>query len=159
MEATGRVAGTIRTVMGKYLELPVGQLGGESAAPPDPVLEYASLAVPEDHRAQGVAEALYRAVFQDAVRSGSTALVAIGEQWIQEFLNGTFGLGFARLAPARWYMGGECFPMAVPLTELIDRLAAEQPSFLRYLMEDLELSEATLEDVRQSLDRAHSVSN
>ena len=145
------VVGTVRTLFGEYDHLPVGKFERTHELPADPVLEYASLADPPGHRAQGVAEELYRAVFQDAVRLGAAGLVALGERWILDFLNGTYGLGFRQLGPSRWYMGGDCFPMGVGLSDLIRRLARSQPSFLQYLTTEIDLRDATHVDVRHTL--------
>jgi hypothetical protein len=152
LSGTGEVRGAVRTLIGNYDRLPVGKFERSSPYPGDPVLEYASLAVPITERGAGVAEALYRAVWQDALRSGVEGLVAIGEDWLLRILNGVYGFGFEQLGPSEWYMGGDCFPMGTGMRELTDRLT-RQPSFFRWVSAEIDLrdlpSPATREAVRQ----------
>ncbi len=134
----GTIQGTVRVMIGDYDTLPVGSFERIAEYPPDPVLEYASLALAPDQRRMGVAEALYRAVWLKAVRHNTGGIVAISEDWLIELLNANYGFGFMQLGAPRWYMGGECFPMGIALPPLLARMK-NQPAFLRWLTEVVDL--------------------
>lgn len=129
---------TVRTTAGRYNELPVGKFERWDAYPPDPVVEYASLAVPRTARGAGGAEALYRSVVHEAVAIGAGGLVAIGEQWLLDLLNGVYDFGFRQLGPSRWYMGGECFPMGTSMADLWVHLRTRQPTLYGWFLEGID---------------------
>lgn len=133
-----RVRGTVRFLNGPWTDLPVGQFDVDATLPPDPVLEYASLAVPVGERGTGVAEALYRAVWYEALQAGAGAIVCVAEEWLLGILNGVYGLGFRQLGPSRWYMGGHCFPAAAWVREVLDALE-DQPSFRAWVLSEIDL--------------------
>jgi GNAT superfamily N-acetyltransferase len=147
---TGGLCGAVRVLVGAYQDLPAGRFDRDRAWPDDPVLEYASLAVDPTVRSTGVAEALYRQVWQDAVRAGARGMVCIGEDWLFKILNDTYGFGFEPLGPSRWYMGGECMPMGVDIGELAVRLE-EQPSFFSWVSTGLDPADVPSDQVRQAL--------
>ncbi len=150
----GRIHGTVRLMVGAYDDLPVASFPRDRPYPTDPVLEYASLAVTADSRQNGVAESLYRAVWQQALRRGVDGIVAITEQWLMSLLNDTFDFGFQKLGPTRWYMGGECFPMGVSIDDLLQR-ASRQPSFLRWGVAEIDLRDLPRPETRTLVRRAH----
>lgn len=136
----GSIAGVIRSITGDYSELPVGTFERSVAYPLDPVTEFASLAVTTQWRGQmGVAETLYRDTWSVAVRRGAKGMVAIGENWLVELLNIGFDFGFVKLGETRTYMGGECFPMGVSLSDIARRLSERQPLFWQWCIEGLDL--------------------
>lgn len=90
------IKGVVRVLLGQYDDLPIGSFPKYRDYPPDPILEYASLAVPVDVRRSGVAEALYRGVWQDAIRSGAGGIAGIGAPWLLDILNGVYNFGFER---------------------------------------------------------------
>lgn len=146
----GQIEGVVRMLFGKYEELPIGAFTRNMMYPEDPVLEYASLSVRSECRKTGVAEWLYRAVWQQVLRNGASGMVAIGEDWLMKILNDTYGLGFEQLGEARWYMGGECFPMGTGVAELVERLK-RQPSFFRWAAAEIDLRDLPRPDVRSAV--------
>lgn len=146
----GTVQGAVRLMVGAYAQLPVGAFERTVPVPADPVLEYASLAVSADQRRTGVAEALYRAVWQQALREGVEGIVAIGEGWLVEILNGVYNFGFRQLGPSRWYMGGDCFPMGTEISALLERLK-RQPSFFRWVSSEIDLRDLPEPAVREAV--------
>lgn len=152
LDDTRTVRGTVRYLIGRYEDLPVGSFPAEAPRPPDPLLEYASLAVPVGSRGTGVTEALYRAVWLEAMRRGARGVVAIGEQWLLDVLNGVFSLGFSQLGPSRWYMGGECFPMGTTITAVLSRLE-HQPAFRQWVFSEIDLRDMPAE-VAEAVRRA-----
>lgn len=152
----GTVEGVVRMLFGTYDDLPVGKFQRDDPYPPDPVLEYASLSVKPECRNTGVAEWLYRAVWQQVLRHGANGMVAIGEAWLMDILNDIYGLGFERLGTSAWYMGGECFPMGTGVSELIERLK-RQPSFFRWASAEIDLRDLPRPDVRSAVDDLRGV--
>lgn len=138
LDHTDRIRGVVRLLVGEYDHLPIGSFRRDRVYPPDPVLEYASLAVPANERNLGVAEALYRGVWQEALRRGTSGMVAIGADWLLGILNETYDLGFVQLGPGRYYMGSHCIPVGTDFTTLLERLK-RQPSFFRWAVSELDL--------------------
>ena len=150
LSETGEVRGAVRIIVGPYDLLPVGKFGRDRPWPDDPVLEYASLAVSTRERGAGVAEALYRAVWQQSLRLGVEGIVAIGESWLLDILNGVYDFGFQQLGPSHWYMGGDCFPMGTSIRDLIARLR-NQPSFFRWVSAEIDLRDLPTPLVRDAV--------
>lgn len=146
----GHVQGAVRMVVGDFGDLPAASFERYESFPPDPLLEYASLSVSPECRKSGVAEWLFRAVWQQMLRHGAAGMVAIGEQWLLETLNEVHGLGFQQLGPSRWYMGGDCFIMGTDTTSLIARLK-RQPSFFRWATTEIDLRDLPRPDVRSAI--------
>jgi len=82
-------------------------------------------------------------MWADAIRLRARGVVAIGEQWLLDLLNG-YDFGFAQLGGSRWYMGGECFPMGTSLSHVARRLSANQPDFWAWLVSELDVRERPL---------------
>lgn len=157
----GEVQGTVRVMVGTYDSLPVGKFDRDLAYPADPVVEYASLALPPHQRKVGIAEALYRSVWMHAIRANASGLVAIAETWLFGILNDTYNFGFIQLGPSRWYMGGECLPIGTSMDAVLQRFK-RQPTFFRWLSSEIDLRDldesdlrGTVQDVRSSSDPAH----
>ena len=145
---TDEVTAVVRTIVGRYEDLPVGKFARDEQRPPDPVLEYASLAIPASNRRQGQAEELYRAVFVEGVRHGVGGLVAIAEDWLLRLLQQGFDLPFTRLGPSKWYMGGDCFAIGMDMHETFRHLAVRQPSFLGWVLSEIDLRDIPSPDLR-----------
>lgn len=144
------IRGVVRVLIGDYDDLPIGSFPRDRPFPPDPVLEYASLAVPETERNRGVAEALYRGVWQEALRRGTAGMVGIGADWLLGILNETYDLGFVQLGPGRFYMGSECIPVGTDFTSLLSRLK-RQPSFFKWAVSELDLRDLPAADVHDAV--------
>jgi len=157
VDPNGEVCGTVRTMIGDYEHLPVGSFERELEYPADPVLEYASLALDPDHRGTGVSEALYRAVWSQAVRHNAGGLVAIAETWLLDLLNDVYNFGFVQLGPSRWYMGGECLPIGTALAPLLERFK-RQPTFFAWFSSELDLRDLTESDLRRTVTDARVTS-
>ena len=131
------VKGVIRCIIGTFEDLPIGHFKITDDVPPDPLCEYASLAIGASARSFGVAEALYRSVWQHALRESTSGLVAIAEEWLLDLLRDHYGFGFHAVGPAEWYMGGDCLPIVASHAEIVERLPSERPGLLRYLLHRL----------------------
>ncbi|MCB0954394.1 MAG: hypothetical protein KDB13_17055 [Microthrixaceae bacterium] len=144
------IKGVVRVLLGQYDDLPIGSFPKYRDYPPDPILEYASLAVPVDVRRSGVAEALYRGVWQDAIRSGAGGIAGIGAPWLLDILNGVYNFGFEQLGEGRYYMGGDCIPVGTAVRCLIQRLK-NQPSFFQWVTAEVDLRDLPNPGVRDAV--------
>lgn len=149
----GELSGVVRVLVGPYEDLPIGTFRRWSSYPPDPILEYASLAVPQSARGSGIAEALYRGVWQESIRRGAGGIAGIGAPWLLRILNDTFDLGFEQLGETRFYMGSDCIPLGIALSDLLARLK-HQPSFFRWAVSELDLRDISDTATRSSVEGA-----
>lgn len=136
-----QLVGVVRGLVGEFRDLPVGHFVTTVEVPPNPVYEYASLAVVKEGRSLGVAEALYRSVWNHAVRCGVGGLVAIVEEWLLNLLTDHYCFGFERLGPTEWYMGGHCLPAGGQLARISCQLPDERPKLWSFLTETLSADE------------------
>jgi hypothetical protein len=133
-----RVVGTVRTIFGRYDELPVSQFERTNHDDPDPVCELSSLVVDPNQRSTGVIEHLYRAGWLDAWRSGSRAVVALIDDWLYEAFTSVYRLPFRKIGIGMSYMGTSPIPVALPLNgEEYQELARTNPYFWAWTLEAL----------------------
>mgnify|MGYP001167109220 CR=1 FL=1 len=139
MDESDTVIGTIRNIYGNYNDLPVNQFDRTDHADPDPVCELSSLVVDPTQRSTGVIEHLYRAGWRDAWRSGSSALVALIDDWLFDVFKDTYRLPFRRIGVAQHYMGTDPVPVALPLTApaYLDHVR-ENPQFWAWILEGIQ---------------------
>jgi hypothetical protein len=98
--------------------------------------EVGTLAVTETHRGTDTGMHLYRAAFGDAVRAGTTAWVAVLEQWLIEHM-ASFGLPFAPMGDGRYYMGGECLPVVLDFENALATLHRTDAALHAWMTEGL----------------------
>ncbi|HXH56183.1 N-acyl amino acid synthase FeeM domain-containing protein [Iamia sp.] len=139
----GTVIGTVRTIVGRYSELPVGKFERTDSHLADPVCELSSLTVRTDVRSTGVIEHLYRAGWLDAFRGRSNAVVALIDEWLFDVFVDTYHLPFTVVGVAQEYMGGVPIPVALPLAgrHYVD-MAMTNPEFWRWTLEAVTPDEA-----------------
>ncbi len=148
LDDTGMVIGVVRSLLGDYETLPVGDHAPErwEGFPSEPVCEYASLAIrPEMRKHLGIAEELYRSVFALAWRSGVSGLVALVDPWLQELLNGYYGCEFDQLGPDVDLHGFDVRPIGVPLGTLEQVMPVRVPDFWAWLVEGIEKAEIVID--------------
>lgn len=133
-----RVIGTIRNIYGNYDALPVNQFDRTDHLDADPVCELSSLVVDPTERSTGVIEHLYRAGWRDAWRSGSSAVVALIDDWLFDVFCDTYRLPFRRIGVAKHYMGTDPVPVALPLNApaYLDHVR-ENPEFWAWILEGI----------------------
>ena len=130
------VIGTVRNIFGVYDELPVGQFQRTDHRDPDPVCELSSLTVHRTVRSTGVIEHLYRSAWLDAFRSGSSAVVALIDEWLFDLFRDVYRLPFAKIGIGAHYMGSDPFPVAMPLVgEAYLPVARDNPEFWAWTLE------------------------
>lgn len=130
------VLGVIRTVVGEYHELPVGQF--ELAADLEPgtqLLDGGSLAVKFDYRGFGLATELYRQWIQFGIRQRVDGFAMMMDDGMVEIMRKFYALPTHRLAERRQYMGGDIEPLVVWMDEMLEALAKHRPALYRYAIE------------------------
>ncbi len=137
-----QVIGVVRTIFGRYADLPVGRFTRTDFRDPDPVCELSSLTVRNDVRSTGVTEHLYRAGWLDAFRHGSTAVVALVDAWLLEVFVDAYHLPFSVIGLGREDMGGAPIPAGLPLAgHHYAAMASTNPDFWRWTLEAVEPGE------------------
>lgn len=150
---TGTVVGVVRSVLGLYESLPVGEYVPDrwSEFPTLPVCEYASLAIRPECRKHGLAEELYRSVFALAWRSRLEGLVALVDPWMHELLNDHYGCAFEQIGPETDYFSGFVVrPIGVTLEALETVMPRRVPEFWDWLVEGIEQEDVVI-DLRDSV--------
>lgn len=142
VDADDAVIGVVRTICGRFEDLPVAQFDRTDFDDADPVCELSSLTVRTDVRSTGVIEHLYRAGWLASWRAGSTAVVALIDDWLFEVFRDTYRLPFRQIGVGRDYMGSHPLPVAMPLAGSAYALTATQnPEFWAWTLEALEADE------------------
>lgn len=119
-----QIVGCVRTTLGTYDELPIGQFTPDNEVPSGLLCEIGSLAVDQSLRGLGVVNELHRAAVQGAVRSGATGFCMLVEPWSIDFFCDVYGVPLIQSAAAKEYMGS----LTVPATVTFDAL---WPALLR----------------------------
>lgn len=137
-----KVIGTVRTIFGRYGELPVSQFERTDHDDPDPVCEFSSLVVDPTQRSTGVIEHLYRAGWLDAWRSGCGAVVALIDDWLFEAFRDIYHLPFRKIGIGQHFMGTDPVPVALPLNgSAYLSLARDNPQFWAWTLEAVAATE------------------
>lgn len=132
------LVGVIRTFVGTYQELPIGQFPATIDVPDDSLIEIGSLAVSSTMRGLGVANELHRSAVQDAIRMGVPAFCMLVEPWSIDFFRDVYGLPLVQTAPAQDYMGSLTVPAIADMATTLHTLATEMPALYEWLVEGLD---------------------
>lgn len=132
------IVGVIRTFVGTYESLPIGQFPATIPVPDDTLIEIGSLAVSSSMRGLGVANELHRSAVQESLRQGVPAFCMLVEPWSIDFYRDVYGLPLVETAPAREYMGSLTVPAIADLAELVRILVDEMPALYQWMVEGLE---------------------
>lgn len=108
-----KIVGTVRTILGNYADLPVGQFERIDFSDPDPVCELSSLVVDQSVRSSGVLDHLFRAGWSDAIRLGASAIVALVDTWLLEVFRASYALPFVPVGIPHFHMGGDVVPVTM----------------------------------------------
>ena len=127
------MAGIARVIVGDYADLPIAKLPLDRPTPQGTALEYASLAVLPGVRGDGIAEALYRGVWEETIRSRANHVVAITDPWLLELLAGHFGFPFEQAGPQVNYMGGDVCPIHLSVDHMIRTMMRTSPVIARWI--------------------------
>jgi hypothetical protein len=130
------IVGTIRTIFGRYDELPVGKFRRTEFSHEDPVCELASLVIRPGDRSTGVIENLYRNGWLDAFRSDSTSVVALIDPWLYRVFKDVYAMPFTVIGESHHYMGSDPVPVGMALDgPTYDDLARRNPEFWAWILE------------------------
>jgi hypothetical protein len=142
------IIGTIRTITGSYEELPIGKFTRTDFRHPNPVSELSSLTVRKDVRSTGVIEQLYRAGWIAGCRAGTSATVALIDDWLLDVFHQSYRLFFKVVGEAQPHMGGEPIPVALTHgDETYQPLMRQNPGFWAWLLEAVRPEEAEAWDL------------
>ena len=145
IDGNDEIVGTIRTIFGRYEELPVGKFERTDYGHEDPVCELASLVIRPGDRSTGVIENLYRNGWLDAFRSEATSVVALIDPWLFRVFKDVYAMPFRVIGESHHYMGSDPVPVGMALDgPTYDDLARRNPEFWAWILEA-----ATPEEVGQ----------
>ncbi len=134
----GEILGVVRTVTGRFEELPVSRFEPEIPVPDGLLCEIGSLAVQADQRGLGVANELHRAAFLAGIERRACGFCFLIEQWMFDFFGRHYGLPVRRLAPPSHFMGGEIVPTGMWMPEMLHVIAERRPNVYAWAVEDLD---------------------
>ena len=136
IDGEDEIVGTIRTIFGRYDELPVGKFRRTDFSHPDPVCELASLVIRPGDRSTGVIENLYRNGWLDAFRSDATSVVALIDPWLYRVFKDVYAMPFEVIGESHHYMGSDPVPVGMALDgPCYDDLARRNPGFWAWILE------------------------
>ncbi len=121
------VLGVVRTILGTYDALPIGQFPAAATPPAGTLCEVASLAVKPDRRGMGVANELHRMVFEFGVRNHVGGYCFLVDEWMSQFFQDYYAFPVKEMAPRQDYMGGNIVPILVPMDELLVDFPTRRP--------------------------------
>lgn len=140
----GEFIGTVRTILGPYQNLPVGQFERTNFDDPNPLCELSSLVVKKEFGGTGVLDHLFRAGWADALRLGARGIVALIDTWIFDVLCDLYCMPFSQLGEPHYHMGGDVVPVVMSTSQsAMSQIAHHNPDFYRWNMEALTPAEIT----------------
>ncbi|MCU1370086.1 MAG: Acetyltransferase family protein [Ilumatobacteraceae bacterium] len=142
VDDTGEFVGSVRTILGPYQDLPVGQFERTNFDDPNPLCELSSLVVRQDYGGSGVLDHLFRAGWADALRLGARGIVALIDTWIFDVLCDLYCMPFSQLGEPHFHMGGDVVPVVMSTSQsAMSQIAHHNPDFYRWNMEALTADE------------------
>ncbi len=126
------VIGVLRTIVGRFEELPVSQFEPIEVMPDGTYLDGGSLAVKADHRGIGLATELYRHWVEVGVRNRVRGFCLLMDDGLVDFLHTMFALETHPFARRRNYMGGDIEPLVVWLPDMLHRMAIVRPELYKF---------------------------
>lgn len=127
VRSSDQVLGTVRTLLGSYQQLPIGQFETIIDPPAGRLCEVASLAVKPDRRGMGVANELHRRTFEFGVRQRVDGFCFLVDSWMVQFFEDYYAFPVSRMAPIQEYMGGQIEPIYVPMNQLLIDFPTRRP--------------------------------
>lgn len=131
------IVGAIRTMLGSYHELPIGQFTASEPVPGGLMCEFGSLAVHPDVRGLGVVNELHRRAVQWAVQHRAIGFCMLVEPWSIGFFRDVYGVPLVETGEGRLYMGSLTVPAHVTLAALFENLLDSRPAMYRWATEGL----------------------
>jgi GNAT superfamily N-acetyltransferase len=138
------VLGVLRTIVGRYEDLPVSQFEQTAPLRDGLLLDGGSLAVKSDYRGVGLATELYRNWIEVGIREGVEGFCLLMDDGYVDVLHTLYAVPTHPFAKRRHYMGGDIQPLVVWMDEMLDALARKRPNLYK-----LAISGFTPEEIAQ----------
>lgn len=126
------VLGVLRTIVGRFDELPVSQFEPIDTMHEGTFLDGGSLAVKADHRGLGLATELYRHWVEIGVRNHVRGFCLLMDDGLVDFLHTMFALETHPFAQRRDYMGGDIEPLVVWMPQMLHHMARVRPELYKF---------------------------
>jgi N-acyl-L-homoserine lactone synthetase len=123
IDADEGIVGTLRTVVGKFTELPIGsQYPRLGEWPPDMCCEFGEFVVASGASKLQATSYLHRSALEVGVKAGAQTVVAVVETPLLRLLREGYGFPFVQVGEGHQYMGAECIPIATTYRDIADSI-------------------------------------
>jgi GNAT superfamily N-acetyltransferase len=126
------VIGVLRTIVGRYEDLPVSQFRQTRPLRDGLLLDGGSLAVKPDYRGLSLATELYRHWLEVGIRSGVEGFCMLMDDGYVDVIRQVFALPTHPFAERMHYMGGDIEPLVVYINEMLDTMSKVRPNLYRF---------------------------
>ncbi|WP_255626086.1 GNAT family N-acetyltransferase [Dermatobacter hominis] len=126
------VLGVLRTIVGRFEDLPVSQFEQTEALRDGLLLDGGSLAVKSDYRGVGLATELYRNWLEVGIRAGVEGFCMLMDDGYVDVMHTLYALPTHAFAARREYMGGDIEPLVVYIDEMLEQMARVRPNLYKY---------------------------
>jgi N-acyl-L-homoserine lactone synthetase len=117
------IVGTLRTVVGKFTDLPIGtQYPRLGDWPPDICCEFGEFVVAPGARKLQATSYLHRSALEVGVKAGAVSVVAVVETPLLRLLREGYGFPFVQVGEAQMYMGAECVPIGTTYLDIAESI-------------------------------------
>lgn len=146
------VLGVLRTIIGRYEDLPVSQFEQTVPLRDGQLLDGGSLAVKEDYRGVGLASELYRNWLDVAIREGAEGFCMLMDDGYVDVMHTFYALPTHPFAKRERYMGGDIEPVVVWIDEMLEQMARRRPNLYKYAISGFTAAEVVKYDLPIILD-------
>lgn len=146
-DQSGQIIGCVRTILGRYDTLPIGQFRASSEVPGGTLCEIGSLAVDMSIRGLGVVNELHRAALQWALLNDAIGFCMLVEPWSIDFFRDVYGVPLVESAAPREYMGSLTVPATVTFKALWSSLIRAKPGMLEWATAGITIEDRLRHDV------------
>lgn len=126
------VLGVLRTIVGRFEDLPVSQFQQTRPLRDGLLLDGGSLAVKSDFRGVGLATELYRNWLEVGIRSGVAGFCMLMDDGYVDVMHQLYALPTHAFAARERYMGGDIEPLVVYIDEMLEQMARLRPNLYKF---------------------------
>lgn len=146
-DAESGIAGTLRTVIAPFTDLPIGsEYPRTSEWPPDQCCEFGAFVVAPGARKLQATSYLHRSALEIGVKGGALSVVAVVETPLLRLLRDGYGFPFIQVGEGRDYMGAECIPIATTYKDIAESIFRLDKDMYRWLFKVFTLEEVVAND-------------
>jgi len=154
-----RIVGTIRSIVGTYDQLPVGQFERTDFDDADPLCELASIVVDKSVGGSGVLEHLFRAGWADSLHVGAGAILGLVDRWLLDVFRDVYAMPFVPIGIPHYHMGGNVIPVTMSTSRAaVVEMARNNPEFVAWNFEVLSYEELERYDLLGLVETSHAPS-